>query len=212
MKFFLKNPNKSLISYGFILLAINLFLIYSPEFIFTTGSNPKMLVIGLGIIIKLLVLVWIPKAASLVGRHSLGWTILCFLLPSFGFILLGSLGYKKTPEIIKLTEDCIKSIENKKDELVELKQKGALDDIQYTKKLNEYIKDINDFASEQVNKIYDNEYNAFLTKELERKGFVMSKDSEVFVDVDEHCPACGAKINEKDKSCPACNLVFEHED
>lgn len=212
MNFELKNPNKSLTTYGIVILIINVILIITPDYFFTTGSNPIMLVLGFGLIIKILVLLWIPKAASLVGRHPAGWTIFCFLTPSVGLIMLGTLGYKKTPGIIKLIEDCTKSIEHRVMELELQKQKGALDEIQFEQQLNDFIEDINDFAAKQADKIYNTEDDNFLTEELIRKGFVLNEDSDVFVPVEEKCPACGAKISKNDKICPECNLVFEPED
>jgi rubrerythrin len=196
MKFNFKNPNSSLVTYGIILLIINLI---------SYQLNPGLL-IGLGIIIKVLVLLWIPRAASMVGRNPMGWTILCFIFPSVGLTILGSIGYKNTEGLQRLFSEYARLVQKQEEIFEKQVENRELEPLEMQQKLNEYIEELQEFAKEQISTMYDTEDESFLTEQLEKNGYVLNDDSDIFVDVNEKCPACGAKLTKENKQCPDCGL------
>lgn len=196
MEFHLKNPNSSLVTYGIIYIIIG----------FITYFVAPMVFLGLGLIVKILVLLWIPRASSLVGRNATGWTIFCFISPSIGLITLGSLGFKEVPGFVKLKEECTKWLIKYNENLSNQIKEGKIDDLDKEAQLNLYYSDLEDFAEKQLIKIYRTDDDGFLTEQLKRKGFVIDNDSEVFVEVNDTCPACNMKLKEKDEVCPDCGL------
>jgi rubrerythrin len=85
-------------------------------------------------------------------------------------------------------------------------KEGKIDELDKEAQYNEYYSDLEDFAEKQLAKIYRTDDDSFLTEQLKRKGFVIDNESEVFVEVNDTCPACNMKLKEKDKVCPDCGL------
>ena len=75
--------------------------------------------------------------------------------------------------------------------------------------MNGYNNELAEYLKEQVESQYQKSDKEFLNKQLERHGYVLDENSDVFVDVKDKCPACGAKIDENIDSCPACGLTLK---
>jgi rRNA maturation endonuclease Nob1 len=196
MEFHIKNPNNSLITYGVINIVLGFILYLAAPALFLAYS----------LIIKILVLLWIPKAASLAGRNTTAWTIFCFIVPSIGIITLGGMGYNKVPDYLRIIKECTNWLNEYSQKLTSQVEKGEIEEPEKEELLNDYLSDLKDFAEKQLSKIYNSEDNNFLTEQLERKGYVLNNESDVFVDYSDACPACGMKLKENDKICPDCGL------
>lgn len=198
MEFRFKNPNRFLLTYGIIYLILEVIAYFAAPMVF----------LGFGLLVKILILLWIPRAAALVGRNASRWTIFCFLSPSVGLITLGSIGYNEVSGYIKITEECTKWLNEYNNDLEKQLSEGKIDNLEKENMLEEYLSDLQDFADKQLAKIYKTDDDSFLTEQLKRKGYVVDNDSDVFVEFNEACPACGMKLNEKDKVCPDCGLTL----
>ncbi len=207
MEFKLKNPNKALLSYGYSLLALNLAALLLDKSGFAT-LNLTSFIIGLGLIVKILVLLWVPKAASSAGRNAIGWTTACFLSPSIGLIILGSMGIKYSDGLFELEKKYTEKFNEEKKNLNQEQASKKNDKHEYSSRLNQILIDLQDQACQEMPGILDVEDNAFLTEQLKNQGYVIDEDSDVFVHVDSKCPACGAQIEEKDLECPDCGLTL----
>lgn len=199
-KFKLSNPNKGLTSVGFLLLAV---------FIYSYFTDKMGIVIGIGILVKVLVLLWIPKAARLVGRNGIGWTIFAFLVPSVALILLGSIGYKPGKATDEFFSKCSNALESKQKELNEKLASGEISETELHQELDNYYVELQDFAKDSLNAIYDNENTEFLNEQLKRKGYILNDESDVFVEFEDKCPACNSPVSKEQKECPECGLNIE---
>ncbi len=196
MDFTFKNPNSSLIGYGIIYIILGLI-----TYFFAPAVS-----LGFALIVKIFILLWISQAAKLVGRNPVTWTIFCYLSPSIGLITLGAIGYKKAEGSRKLLEECSKMLNNYNKDLNEQLEKGKIDAHGKQIMLDNYMKDLQSFAEKQLAMIFKTDDDGFLTEQLEKRGFVLDNDSDVFVKVEGKCPACGMKLGKNDKKCPDCGL------
>ncbi len=195
--FKLSNPNNGLSIVGIILLAL---------FIYSGYRESIGLVVGVGILVKILVLVWMPKAARLVGRNGVGWTIFAFIFPSLALIILGSIGYKPSREKDELFAKCSKALEDKRKELEEKLKTKNISENKFHQEFEAYYIELQGHAKDFLNSIYDNENTEFLNEQLKRKGFVFDENSDVFVEFGNKCPACGSAIESDASECPDCGL------
>lgn len=199
-QFKLSNPNNGLSFAGIGLLLL---------FIYSSYRESMGLVLGVGVLVKILVLVWIPKAARLVGRNGVGWTIFAFITPSVALIILGVIGYKPSPEKDELFTKCSKALHEKKVELDNRLKNEKITQVQYEQEYETYYAELQDYAKDYLNSIYDNENTEFLNEQLKKKGYVFDANSEVFVEFEDKCPACGTNIEIDTKECPGCGLNLD---
>ena len=205
MEFKLKNPNIALIKYGFIVMAISLAVILLAEYKLAV-VDPTGFILGLGLLVRILVLLWVPKASLLAGRNSVTWTIFCFLEPTIGLIILGSSGIKYSPAMVELEEKYKSKFNGNKKELNTQLAANKIEEDEFYSQLSDILSDLQNEAYEEMPGVVKAEDNAFLTEQLKKQGYVIEEDSDVFVDVAGKCPACGAKVNEHEGSCPDCGL------
>jgi hypothetical protein len=205
--FSLENPNKHLIRYGVILIAVFMaaYILERAGFAYDTLN----VVVGVGVIVRILVLLWMPVASGMVGRNAWFWTISAFIVPSLAFILLGWLGYKETPLYISVFKDSESKFLNKKNEFTQLVEKQELTQNQMDNKLLQYKKELSDLAQKQLSSKQDVNNKKYLNVKLERQGYVMDNSSEVFVEFDNKCPACATSVGENTESCPECGLKLK---
>lgn len=197
INFKLSSPNRGLFFAGIVLLLI---LVYS------TYRESPAIVFGIGFLVKILVLVWMPKAARLVGRNGVGWTIFAFITPSIALIILGSIGYRYSSETKEMLKKCSKAMEDKHSELKKKLSDGLITQTQFDTEIDSYYTELQDYAREYLNSVYDNENTNFLNEQLKRKGFVLDEDSDVFVEFNDKCPACGSFVKSEMEECPDCGL------
>ncbi|MBN1116277.1 MAG: hypothetical protein JXA77_03665 [Bacteroidales bacterium] len=197
MLYKLRNPNRVLINYALGLTAINLisYLLGKYE-----------IIVGLGFIVRIFVLLWIPKAAKLTARKHVLWTILSFISPSAGMFILGYLGYKRTPEINQVEKELQKQFQEKRNGLKqsESQHNELAEKVQV--EISELIKELDKTAIEMISEIYDKKGVQYLTKQLEKQGYILDNKSEALVDVNGACPACGANVAPNDTKCAECGL------
>ncbi len=194
--FKLRNPNRF-----FILIGISLPVISALSILL---NLPQML-IGIGITLRLLVVFWVPNAARLTGRHPLWWSVFSFLVPSVSFTILGSIGFKankKNGEIISLLS---KRYEKKRSELKNRLNENQITIETFNHKLFAFYDELQEEAKESLSAPVNSEY---LNKRLRKKGYVLDENAEVFVEFENKCPACNAKIEPQQKECPECGLFL----
>lgn len=199
-KFKLSNPNKGLTRIGILLLAV---------FVYSYVTEKMGIAIGIGILVKFLVLVWIPKASRLVGRNGFGWTIFAFFIPSIALIILGSIGYKPGTIVNDFIEKYSEALERKYMELNEKLAAGKISETVFQHDLEDYYTELQDNAKNSLNTIYDNENTVFLNEQLRRKGYIFNQQSSVFVEFEDKCPACKTPVTASQTECPECGLNLE---
>lgn len=198
------NPNKSLITYGLVLIILNLIvaLLHKNELLF-----------GVGFLVRLLVLVWIPKAASIVGRQKWPWTLISIISPSLGMIMLGYAGYRENEYVTQLCAEYTEYYAAKEKELESLVKKGEISAEKMTRELSVYYNVLQADAHNQIQLYYgETPDDELLTTMLREKGYLPDEDSATFVDSGNKCPACGAEVGESDNQCPDCGLALRHSD
>jgi len=194
-----KNPNQYLITVGIFLIVV--------AFI-SAIQQSHSIIVSLAILVRILVLLWIPMAAKKVKRDPLTWTLFALLAPPIAFISLGVAGYPKHYVASDLFQKYNEGLKNKLKELKGKLDAGEINKEQYSKMFNDYKSELEDFFNENYHKSMDDEEYSTLNNMLKNKGYVLDENSDVFVEVGEKCPACGAKITGKEENCPECGLTF----
>jgi len=198
--FILESPNNKLIAYGLILIVISIII----QLFQAIG-----IAIGLGVAVRILILLWIPRAADSVGRNSILWTIFAFIFPPIALIILGVIGYKETRQYLDIINNCRQQYNNKQSELSGLLADNKITREQMDLDLSSYHDELSENAKKLIAVKYAETDEKFLNAQLERQGYVTDENSEVFVDYKDKCPACGASINKEMVSCPDCGLGFK---
>ncbi|MBN2485069.1 MAG: hypothetical protein JXB34_03750 [Bacteroidales bacterium] len=197
----LDNPNKKLVVYGICLVGLFLLCLTFEKF---TG-----ILIGTGIIVRLLVLLWMPRAADSVGRNPLGWTLFALLDPSIALIVLGSVGYKKNQHFHSIIKLYNQKLSEKQAELTLMAGENKISAEEKDLEMANFYEELIIQARKQLAKKYSEADEKFLNEQLERHGYVMDPGSDVFVPVSDKCPACGETVSEKDETCPGCGLALK---
>jgi hypothetical protein len=207
VSFSIDNPNKHLIRYGLVLIAISV-VAYVLE-LARFAHDTLNVVLGVGVIVRILVLLWLPVAAQIVGRNTWLWTIFAFIVPSPAFIILGWIGYKETPQYLSVFNELEAKFLNRKKELEDMieKQEFSADQLDY--KLIQYKKELSAQAQQILSTEQGKDVEKFLNKKLEQEGYVTDTNSEVFVEFDNKCPACGTSVGENIDTCPECGLKLK---
>jgi hypothetical protein len=207
VSFSIENPNKHLIRYGLVLIAISLvaYILELARFAHDTLN----VVLGVGVIVRILVLLWMPVAAQMVSRNTWFWTIFAFIVPSPAFIILGWIGYKETPQYRSVFSDLEAKFLNRKKELEDMIERQEFSANQLDYKLAQYKKELSAQAQQILSSEQDNAEEKFLDKKLVQEGYVTDTNSEVFVEFDNKCPACGISVGENVDTCPECGLKLK---
>lgn len=192
-----KNPNQYLIKVGVFLILVGILskLLKSDEILF-----------GMAVIIRIMVLFWMPIAAKNVKRNAIGWTLFAFVAPPIAFIVLGSIGFNPEFHNSDIFQQFNVALKNK---IVDLKTKldsNEISEEEYKKQLSEYKLELSDHFKDNYYSLVDEEEFSHLNHKLEKKGYVLDENSDVFVEVNDKCPGCGAAIKDTDEKCPECGL------
>lgn len=205
--FTLVNPNKHLIRYGFILIsiAITAFLLEKAGF----AQDTMKVIIGIGFIVRILVIFWMPIAAQTVGRNTWFWTIFALIVTAPALILLGWLGYKDSLYLKSIVKDAEKEFQTKSAELVSMVEKQEISQNQMDAILIRLQNELSKTIQEKLSEKQDGNNKKLLNMELERQGYVLDNNSDVFVAFNGKCSACNTSVNENDETCPECGLSLK---
>jgi glucan phosphoethanolaminetransferase (alkaline phosphatase superfamily) len=199
--------NKNLIYGGIVILIINI-LWFNPFSEIEKATNPTEKEVNQILIIYFIYFtilvgftVWSAIVARKLRRSAIFWGIMTFFFAPIAMIVLGLKDAK--------VEDELKAVVNKHKsnyflETIKLKkdyESGKLKEKEYQDRLNESKdkhEELMNIELERKKKVIENRHVVEVIEKVEGYGKAVL--------IGDKCPACGAKITEKDDVCPDCEL------
>lgn len=198
--FKLRSPNDSLMVMGLALMLLGVVAFFMQE---------DGILLGVGTFVRIFIIFWVPKAAELVNRNKIIWTIVGLVSPSLAFIILGSIGYKNSPEAHQIVDECTSKLHEEFERLQKARELGEITQEQVNFEINEYVEELQEYAKENLTIKYEKSSSNLLNKQLEKKGYILDENSDALVEFTGRCPGCNTKVDEDAEFCPECGLKLK---